>query len=135
MITMSDGYFQDGAAESSAIFHEYYGLSRRWGKNRPVGLTKRFVSPPPPKPEPGPYAEIRSALVLGIRNSAKPPILKQAAEVLICAIDEGATETAIQQAHAHFMRVAEGRSLSALNLTPAEIAARFELGAHSSRLQ
>lgn len=135
MTTMSDGYFQDGAAESSAIFHQYYGLSLRWGKNHPVGLTMRFVSPPSPKPPPGPFAEVRAILVAEVRYSDKPEPLKNAAEVWVAAIDEvhecglaPHNEEALKEAHARFLRAAKGNP-PVQHLPFTEIAKTFRLGA------
>lgn len=136
MTTMSDSYFQDGAAESSAIFHQYYGLSQRWGKNRPVGLTMRFVAPPSPKPEvePGPYADIRHDLVSGFRYADKPAKLKHYAELWACVIDEiertgenADTTRAFHERRVDFMRAAEGATSPTLVPYP-EIAKALELG-------
>ena len=81
-----------------------------------------------------PYAEIRRALVEGIRNSDKPRKVKNAAEVLIATIDEihkeGENEDnkrAFQESYARFVAAAEGAPFPEI-LQPAEIAKAFGLG-------
>lgn len=82
-----------------------------------------------------PHAEIRSALVEGIRNNPeKSAKLKAAAEVWIGVIDDiakhGATDSAmvvLKEAHARFMRAAGDEPVPA-ELSPAEIAKAFGLG-------
>jgi hypothetical protein len=82
-----------------------------------------------------PYAEIRSALVEGIRNNPdKSDKLKAAAEVWIGVIDHiekhGAnpeTDLAFKMAHKRFTAAAEGQPFPEI-LSPAEIAKAFGLG-------
>lgn len=81
-----------------------------------------------------PYAEIRRALVEGIRNSDKPAKLKNAGEIWIAAIDNyektGPTpesEAALKEAHARFVLAADGQPYQHA-LSPAEIAKAFGLG-------
>jgi hypothetical protein len=87
-----------------------------------------------------PYAEIRKALVEGIRNDPKKPAdVKHAAEVLIVVIDnmekfpgDELTQDSFRRAYAVFTRVAEGQTFPEV-LSPAEIAKAF--GLHRRDLQ
>jgi hypothetical protein len=75
-----------------------------------------------------PYADIRKALVDGIRNDpGKSDRLKRAAEILIGVIDSGAPAEAFQHAYAIFTRAA-GNEPFPPELSPAEIAKAFGLG-------
>jgi len=81
-----------------------------------------------------PYADIRRALVEGIRNSDKPANVKAAAEVLISTIDEinangenDDNRRAFQENYARFLHVAKGEPFPA-ELSPDEIAKAFGLG-------
>jgi hypothetical protein len=75
-----------------------------------------------------PYADIRRALVDGIRgNPDKSPEVKRWAEILISIIDGDGTDEAFQTAYAQFVRAAEGAPVP-IQLSPAEIAKAFGLG-------
>lgn len=85
-----------------------------------------------------PYAEIRSALVEGIRNNPeKSPELKAHAEVLIATIDnivkhgtDPDIEKAFQENYARFVNVAQGSPLPP-ELSPEQMAKVFGLGGTS----
>ena len=82
-----------------------------------------------------PHAEIRKALVEGIRNSPeKSKRLKNAAERWISVIDEiasrgdsGFAQAAFHEAHANFIRIAGNEPFPPV-LSPEEIAKAFGLG-------
>lgn len=111
MTTMSDSYFQDGAAESCANFEAPQAFTPECGENRPVEAESEFPATPAPKQ----YADIRKALVEGIRNGNKPRRLKRAAETWVGNIDEilkagkdPANELAFRDARVRFEWTASG---------------------------
>jgi hypothetical protein len=74
-----------------------------------------------------PYADIRAALVDGIRNDpGRPAKVKHAAEVLIGCIDANSTQEAFLQAYRVFKRAADGTPLPP-ELSPGEVAQRLGL--------
>lgn len=82
-----------------------------------------------------PHADIREALVTGIRNNPeKSNRMKHAAESWIAVIDgiekhgtDEHNEAAFKAAHARFLHVAKGEPVPSA-LSPAEIAKAFGLG-------